>query len=222
MKKVRKTVFIMLLLFTYTFMLTGCDLFGGSKPKLQIYQQIKQYYAVGDSLDVSSGLLRVTNGDDISYQHITSDMVTGFSTATPGARTMVITYDGAQVTVSYKVFENVQNDVYYRSANSLSGTGNPAMYMYFKFNHTTKTMFGLTSSSATVSGLTQSAIGYHFTQTVDFSGITLTSVSQMNNYSLIISIFNITSQTFTLRQTKDYGGGDTEYYDIEMIIAPLS
>ena len=62
----------------------------------------KVEYAVGDALDVTGGEITVYyEGDDTHTVAMTPDMVTGFDSATPGQKTLTVTYEA--FTASYDV-----------------------------------------------------------------------------------------------------------------------
>jgi len=68
----------------------------------------KTVYNIGDTLDVSGGIVEVTNTNgNITNVTLTQDMVKGFSSVTAGTKTLTVTYDGK--TCYYTV--DVQNPV---------------------------------------------------------------------------------------------------------------
>lgn len=111
--------------------LMGC----GNDPieaTLEILQEFKTEYYVGEELDVSGGILKYTEeGKTPEYIEIEDDMVSFFYNETAGDKTLVIEYKEESVEVDYKVIEptRIENkQVYYMFDNQASGEN---LYLFY-------------------------------------------------------------------------------------------
>jgi hypothetical protein len=120
-KNVLKNSLLILFAFLICFTLSACSLnFGGdtsssnntssssttSKTLSNIYftSQITTSYLINEKLNLNGSKLRLVYDDSSSEEvNITTDMITGFSTATVGERTLTLTYNGKSLTSDYRV-----------------------------------------------------------------------------------------------------------------------
>ena len=121
------------MLLSCAFMVSACQ-----KPedKITIHTPFKTQYYVGEQLDVTGGILNYTKDGKTTQVAITSNMVTGFSSANAGTFNIVIYYQGLSVLVAYTVNEipalNIDYNKFYRSELiNEGGMGNN--YAYAKF-----------------------------------------------------------------------------------------
>ena len=114
----------------------GCSLFGGNnntnqvvvvQDGISIHTNLKTTYYVGESLDVTGGIINYTVDGHTTQVAVTENMVTGFSSTTTGTRNMIITYQGQTTTVSYSINEIpaflTTNSVYKSATTVDMGTG---------------------------------------------------------------------------------------------------
>ena len=73
------------------------------KDGIKINTSFKTEYCMGDTLDVTGGILDYTKDGKTTQVVITSTMVSGFTSSTTGTRRVVITYDGFTCMVSYTI-----------------------------------------------------------------------------------------------------------------------
>lgn len=113
-----------------TFALTGC--FGGEAKvtAIDLTQTFKTQYEIGETLDVSNGIIKVTYDDDTQKDlFVTNSMVAGFNTQTVGQKTMIITYKDSTKTVPYTVTGPSFKEDRYLWYNPTLSTGN-CIYIY--------------------------------------------------------------------------------------------
>ena len=111
--------------------------------KIKIFTEFKTEYYVGEALDVSTGVIEYINEEGKSkYVPLTNQMIAGFSTETAGTKNMVITYEDAQLVVSYTVsyFEITESTLY-----SWTNTINPDSegYGHVSYLYVVKTANGI-------------------------------------------------------------------------------
>lgn len=70
---------------------------------ISIHTNFDTTYYVGEELDITGGILNYTKDGKTTQVSITDNMITGFSNETAGTRSMVITYQGETLVVSYVV-----------------------------------------------------------------------------------------------------------------------
>ncbi len=97
-KRISTALLAILSLFLFSFALTACG-----ESKIELVEDFKLEYNIGEELDVSGGVIKYTNGGEEKLVSLTADMVTGFNSQTAGERTLIITYEGLQTTVKYTV-----------------------------------------------------------------------------------------------------------------------
>lgn len=132
--------------------LTACSF--GSKAKLELYQSFKTEYAVGDSVDVTGGVLLYTNADG-DERHITIDdsMVVSFNTEASGNKKMFIAYKDCEIAVNYTVYDDVgcESVAYCANPGYLgSGVAEEGRYDYFYFTSKTE-LLAMTTNVSTAS-----------------------------------------------------------------------
>lgn len=111
-----------------------------TKDRLSIYQEFKTEYYVGDTLDVSRGILKYIDGENkVQYVTLKQEMVDidSFSTDLPGTWSMVITYEDETLLVSYTVKAyDVKDGVYYKvDFGAHSQDQNKNTYLEFDLEH---------------------------------------------------------------------------------------
>ena len=70
---------------------------------IEIISSFKTQYFVGEDVDVTGGIISCTINGKTKQVALTDEMISGFSSATPGTRKLVITYQDLTMTVSYTV-----------------------------------------------------------------------------------------------------------------------
>lgn len=147
--KYKKLVGMLLLVFMVPLIFTGCffDIFnpnsGGDNdddyPKIEVVTIFKTEYKVGESLDVSGGVLKYfESSDEFELINITSDMISYFDTTTAGTKTLKLSYNGVFIYISYIVNALPDIDttaIYYTSTYLITDDfGFSTVYRdYFKF-----------------------------------------------------------------------------------------
>lgn len=195
MKKLKIFALALICAFIVPALLAGCNNNDGGKATLSIYQEFTQYYEVGQELDVSGGKVKYTskNGKE-EIVPIVESMISGFTKTTAGTRTMTITYEDAQLSLTYKVFESVKNG-WYRSATTIDD----GFYMYFGFNTNTKTitMFSANTTSPNFSDYENNP-QINYTQSITSSGIKLTASNTVETRITTYEITVVSQNQFSL------------------------
>ncbi len=97
----------------------------------------KTDYYIGESLDITGGMLNYTKEGVTTPVAIEESMISGFATDVTGAREMVISYGDYTITVSYSVRDTIfELNTAYRSTDLVSNTGNDGQsenYLYVWF-----------------------------------------------------------------------------------------
>lgn len=70
---------------------------------ITLHTSFKTEYYMGESLDLTGGILDYTVGTNTSNIAITSDMISGFTSQAPGTRQLAITYRNFTCTIPYTV-----------------------------------------------------------------------------------------------------------------------
>lgn len=110
-----KIIGIVLMLTLCFGLFVGCEK-SDEDPELTIAQDFKTVYYVGETLDVTGGWVKYTDGKNEETVIITSDMVTGFDSSKPRHAMLTIHYESAILSISYTVLPNdlKLNQRYYR------------------------------------------------------------------------------------------------------------
>lgn len=119
--------------------LTACSF--GSKPTLELYHSFKTEYAVGESLDVTGGVLLYTKSGEERHVNIEDSMVVNFNTETSGSKKMFISYKDCEITVHYTVYDDIECEsvVYCANPSYLEkGVADANKYDYFFFKSKTE------------------------------------------------------------------------------------
>lgn len=83
--------------------LAGC---GEKTPTLEVTTEFKAEYYIGETVDVTGGILTYTDkAGNEKYIAIEDDMITGFTTTTEGERSMIITYEDLTILYPYTVVD---------------------------------------------------------------------------------------------------------------------
>lgn len=89
----------------------GCSLSGNNTQQevaqdgISIHTPFKTTYYVGESLDVTGGIINYKVDGHATPVNVTLNMVTGFSSDNPGTRDLIITYQGYTTIITYTVNE---------------------------------------------------------------------------------------------------------------------
>ncbi len=198
-KKIVLTFALVLAICLPTVLLSAC---GGEK-KLSLVQKFKTEYYVGETLDVSAGILKYIDADGKATNFaVEEDMVSVFSTEKPGNRKLLITYKEETLTVDYTVKPwDVQNNVYYSDVEN-SDEPSLALYMCFNKDQNKVIMF----NSETAPELTPEAQRKSFSMTKSFDedGNIIYKIEVQvvqgdeSSTSVTYTISNITKDSFKL------------------------
>ena len=141
--------FAFTLLLSASLLLTGCK----KEAKIELKEEFKVEYYIGEELDVTGGILNYTNEEGKTIPvAITSDMVTGFSSTQVGSRQLIITYEGATLLVDYTVEEapNVQTvtmgALYYLNPSAVFNPNISGQIDYVKFVNLTSVFIGTSAT----------------------------------------------------------------------------
>jgi len=101
MKILKKSFLLLFLLVAIMPMLAGCL---NKEPKLELNVEFKNEYVIGETLDVTGGILLYTDKTGHkTYVEMQENMITGFSTETAGERSMIISYENETILFTYSV-----------------------------------------------------------------------------------------------------------------------
>lgn len=113
---------------------------GGENPQvvLSIYSDFDTTYYVGQTLNISGGILNYTKDGKTNKVAITEEMISGFSTDTAGNRNMIVTYQDEQLLINYTVKEiptksNVSTSKVYKSQTVSIDGRNVISYIRFDY-----------------------------------------------------------------------------------------
>ena len=125
-KSIISFIFCALCVFLIPFVAVGCtDKMGADG--LEISNAFKTEYEIGETLDVSGGVLKCVIDGKEDFVPITVEMVSGFDSSTAGDKQLVITYNEMTTTLNYKVYPEflALNQYYFAYEDGL--------YNYVKF-----------------------------------------------------------------------------------------
>ena len=89
---------------TYQGKTVYCDYEVKQKATLKVYNDFKNEYFIGETLDVTGGVLEYVDEEgNCSYVDITADMVKGFASTDACSRDVIITYEGVTILYAYTV-----------------------------------------------------------------------------------------------------------------------
>lgn len=90
---------------------------------INCFSEFKTEYIVGEELDITNGVLKVTQNGAESYVEITSDMIDYFNSDVVGTRKMVLSYKGKSIEIEYTVSEPLKmldKQIYYDSSMAVT------------------------------------------------------------------------------------------------------
>lgn len=121
-------------------LLTACG--GGNETKdgLSIHTNFDTTYYVGQTLDVTGGILNYTKDGNTTQIAVTEDMISGFTTDKAGNRNMIVTYEGETLLINYTVNEvptrsDVSTSKVYKSGTLTNPSTGESQYAYVRFNY---------------------------------------------------------------------------------------
>ncbi len=140
MKKLSKILILPVLILCSMFVLSACGETGEKKDGLTLNSAFKTEYYVGETLDVTGGILDFTKNGETTQIIIENSMVSGFSSETAATRNMVVSHTDAgktyTITVKYVVKEipayplDATGTVKYKSATTMGSNGNYGAMMF--------------------------------------------------------------------------------------------
>lgn len=133
-KKLLTTLATFALLVCSVFTFAGCDLFGPKVTAIEIKNEFKTVYQLGESLDLTGGIMKVSLSNNTKIDEFITEenvSVSGFNTDTVGQRTMILTHKGVTCTVDYTVTHFVYTEDRYLWHNS---TRDMYVYIYKENN----------------------------------------------------------------------------------------
>ena len=200
---------------TYTITVSNSSSVTAKSIKISAFP--KTSYKVGESLDVSGGMLTVTYNDDSTGTiAMTTSMVSGFSSATTGTKTLTVTYQNCKTTYTITVSNSSSDDVQwimissypktdYKVGESLDVSGGSIMVCYSDSSIETVAM-----TKSMISGFSTAAAGI-CTVTVTYKGCTTSyyiSVSGSSGSSIVsIMISQYPRTSYKVGESLDVSGG---------------
>ncbi|MBQ9383133.1 MAG: bacterial Ig-like domain-containing protein [Ruminiclostridium sp.] len=138
----------------------------------------KTGYKIGESLDVSGGILQVTyNDDSVETIPMTASMVSGFSTAAAGSIKLTVTYEGCSTTYYIVVMEDTTvtsiKISYYPKTDYTVGEALDVSGGILTVTYSDGTKETVALAESMISGFTTEAAGT-YTVTVTYGGCTTT------------------------------------------------
>ncbi len=135
-KKLLNFALSLVVMFSAVCALAGC--FGGNDPQPYIaVEGMVTTYNIGDEIDLSNAVVKYyEDKDSTTYKtyKITTDMVIGFDTDTPGNRTMTVLYEGLEKEIVY--FVNVTKAQAVVVMHSMVNKMNTATIGFMEFSRT--------------------------------------------------------------------------------------
>ncbi len=98
-KKIALSFALILIIVASPLLLFAC----AESPTLEVSNNFKTIYYIGETLDISNGTLKYTKDGKENFIDIEESMITGFSSETTGTREMTISYEGLTVKVTYTI-----------------------------------------------------------------------------------------------------------------------
>ena len=196
-----------------TFALTGC--FGGEAKitAIDLAQSFKTQYEIGETLDVSNGIIKVTYEDDTQKDVVvTESMVSGFNTQTAGQKTMVVTYKDSTKTVSYTVTGPRLEEERYLWYNNTSSMAN-CIYFYKQGDTYVYVQYSVSNSSGPQEWLNLQDADY----LANVNGVTLPLSVELGNDYYYYMTGSIGSTSVTLKINSINNIVNTEQPDTNLI-----
>lgn len=144
MKKFSSIILALLLVLIPCFVMYGCGNNGEPTLKsISLSSNIRTVYYLNENVDFKDAKLSLNySNDETKTVEITDDMLEGFSTFTPGEKTLKINYEDKTISINYLVadfrlgkYSLTKQEVYVvDSDNRISETNYPSNVCYLQFN----------------------------------------------------------------------------------------
>ena len=176
LKKLGLSLVLVMMIIASPLLLFAC----AEKPTLEISTSFKTTYYIGESLDVSNGVLKYTKDGKENFVDVEENMITGFSSETAGTRELTITYEDLTIQLSYTINDYIseislessfKTDYYKNDELDVSGGKIKLKKKDLQDNIISENSIEITTSM--VSNFSTAEIANNKKMTISYNGLTL-------------------------------------------------